>query len=317
MYLLSARIEIKGERLWQLPMVTAVEVVRDTEKLTTECRVTLPKRLRWDGSETVPVRRGDAISVWLGYDERLELAFTGYVREVGFKTPIVLTCEDEMFRLKQKATVKKAYKAVDIQTLLADQGLADVKVFGEQNLGQFRVTDDTVAALLGRLQQSGIRSFYRMDGGKPTLYCGVLFERDAKPSQVFARGLNIIGDQSLEQKRAEDIRLSIKAVSIMPNNRKIKVEVGDKDGEKRTLHTYNKQEKELRAWAEQEMRRLKADGLTGSLTTFGYRLVDLLDNIGIKMDGKRMGVYQVAKNTIKYSSSGYRQEITLGQRVAQ
>lgn len=316
MYVLSAKIEIQGDKSWQVPFVTSVEITRDTEKLTDECKITLPKRIKWDGEAQIPVKRGDSIKVWTGYGEDLELAFAGYVRSVGIKTPIVLTCEDEMFKLKQMPCVKKAYKTVTLETLLKDQGLDGVKVFGEQNLGQFRVTDDTVAALLGRLQDSGIRSFYRYEDGKPVLYCGVIFERDTKPSQVFATGVNIISDSSLEQQLAANIRLCVKAVSIMPNNKKIKVEVGDKDGEHRTLHTYNKSENELKAWAEQEIKRLKVDGLKGSFTTFGYRLVDKLDAIGIKIDGNKMGVYQVQKNVIKYGTGGYRQEITLGQRVA-
>lgn len=316
MYVLNAKIEIQGDKSWQVPFVTSVEITRDTEKLTDECKVTLPKRIKWDGEAEIPVKRGDSIKVWTGYGEDLELAFAGYVRSVGIKTPIVLTCEDEMFKLKQMAATKKAYKNVTLETLLKDQGLDGVKVFGEQNLGQFRVTDDTVAALLGRLQDSGIRSFYRYEDGKPVLYCGVLFERDTQPSQVFATGVNIISDSSLEQQLAANIRLCVKAVSIMPNNKKIKVEVGDKDGEHRTLHTYNKSESELKAWAEQEIKRLKVDGLTGSFTTFGYRLVDKLDAIGIKIDGNKMGVYQVKKNVIKYGSGGYRQEITIGLRVA-
>lgn len=316
MYVLSAKIEIQGDKSWQVPFVTSVEITRDTEKLTDECKITLPKRIKWDGEAQIPVKRGDSIKVWTGYGEDLELAFAGYVRSVGIKTPIVLTCEDEMFKLKQMPCVKKAYKTVTLETLLKDQGLDGVKVFGEQNLGQFRVTDDTVAALLGRLQNSGIRSFYRYEDGKPVLYCGVIFERDTKPSQVFATGVNIISDSSLEQQLAANIRLCVKAVSIMPNNKKIKVEVGDKDGEHRTLHTYNKSESELKAWAGQEIKRLKVDGLKGSFTTFGYRLVDKLDAIGIKIDGNKMGVYQVQKNVIKYGTGGYRQEITLGQRVA-
>ena len=58
-------------------------------------------------------------------------------------------------------------------------------------------------------------------------------------------------------------------------------------------------------------------GLVGSFTTFGAELVDKLDNVGIKIDGERKGVYQVQKNVIKYSPSGFRQEITLGARVAE
>lgn len=318
MYRLTAKIEITGAKSWRLDKVTEVEITRDTEKLTDECRLTLPKKIKWDGVAEIPVQRGDTVKVWLGYDDDLQLAFVGYVRDVGFKTPVVITCEDEMFKLKQMPAQKKAYKSVTIETLLKEQGITyGIKVMGEQSLGQYRVTADTVAALLGHLQENGIRSFFRYENGAPVLYSGVLFERESRPSQVFATGVNIISDQSLEQQKAENMRLHVKAVSLMPNNKKIRVEVGDADGERRTLHTYNKTESELKAWAEQEMKRLKRDGLTGSLTTFGYRLVDKLDAVGIKIDGEKQGVYQVKKNVIKYGTGGFRQEITLGQRVAE
>lgn len=318
MYRLTAKITIDGGRRWQLEEVTAVEITRDTEKLTDECRITLPKKVKWDGEPDIPVRRGDMVSVSLGYNGELQAAFSGYVRDVGFKTPIVLVCEDEMFKLKQQPAQKKAYRNVDLETLLKDQGIGcEIRVFGEQRLGQYRVTADTVASLLGKLQQQGIRSFFRTEDGQPVLYCGVLFERETSPSQVFATGLNIIDDQSLEQQQADTMRLRVKAVSLMPDNKKVKVEVGDADGELRVLHTYNKTESELKAWAEQEVKRLKRDGLTGSFKTFGYRLVDKLDVIGMKIDGEKKGCYQVKKNVIKYDTGGFRQEITLGYRVAE
>ena len=318
MYRLTAKIEIDGAKRWTLENVTEVEITLDMEQLTDTCKITLPKRLKWDGEADVPVRRGDRVKVWLGYNDDLQLAFTGYIRDVGFKTPIVLTCEDEMFKLKQMPTVKKAYKNVTIEELLKDQGLTyPINVMGEQSLGQYRVTADTVASLLGHLKENGIRSFFRYENGEPVLYCGVLFEKDDSPTQIFATGMNIISDQSLEQQQAENIRLRIKALSLMPNNKKIKVEVGDADGEHRTLHTYNKTESELKAWAEQEIKRLKRDGLKGSFTTFGAKIVDKLTAIGIKIDGEKKGVYQVSKNVIKYGTSGYRQEITLGPRIGE
>lgn len=318
MYRLSAKIEITGAKTWQIDKVTEVEITLDTEQLTDVCKITLPKRIKWDGSTEIPVRRGDGVKVWLGYDDTLQPAFVGYVRDVGFKTPVVLTCEDEMFKLKQTPTKKKAYTSVTIETLLKEQDLPyTIKVMGEQHLGQYRVTVDTVAALLGHLRENGVRSFFRNEDGQPTLYCGVLFERTDRPTQVFATGINIISDQNLEQQRAANIRLRVKAVSLMPDNKKIKVEVGDADGEHRTLHTYNKSESELKAWAEQEIKRLKYDGLTGSFTTFGAQLVDKLTAIGIKIDGEKQGVYQVKKNVIKYGTGGFRQEITLGMRIAE
>lgn len=316
MFRLCAKIEIKGDRAWSFDFVNAVEITRDTENLTTEAKITMPKKVKWDKADKIPVKRGDSVKISLGYDDNLQTAFVGYVRDVGFKTPIVITCEDEMFKLKQMPTKKKAYRSVSLETLLKDQGIGyRLNIMGEQALGAYRVTADTVAALLGKLSEQGIRSFFRYEDDTPVLYCGVLFERDTRPAQVFKTGLNIISDQSLQQQKAENMRLRVKAVSLMPDNKKIKVEVGDADGEHRTLHTYNKTESELKAWAEQEIKRLKRDGLTGSFTTFGHTLVDCLDAIGIVIDGVKSGVYQVKKNVVKYGDSGYRQEITLGPRV--
>lgn len=316
MFRLCAKIEIKGDRAWSFDFVNAVEITRDTEKLTTEAKITMPKKVKWDKADKIPVKRGDSVKISLGYDDNLQTAFVGYVRDVGFKTPIVITCEDEMFKLKQMPTKKKAYRSVSLETLLKDQGISyRLNIMGEQALGAYRVTADTVAALLGKLSEQGIRSFFRYEDGAPVLYCEVLFERDTRPAQVFKTGLNIISDQSLQQQKAENMRLRVKAVSLMPDNKKIKVEVGDADGEHRTLHTYNKTESELKAWAEQEIKRLKRDGLTGSFTTFGHTLVDCLDAIGIVIDGVKSGVYQVKKNIVKYGDGGYRQEITLGLRV--
>lgn len=316
---LSARIEITGEKKWVFEKIAACEIVRDSDALTTTCKLTLPRKVKWKGEASSPIKRGDKISVWLGYDDNLQLAFSGYVLRKGFKAPIEIFCEDEMFMLKQTPCVKKSYKNVDIQTLLKEQNLPyDIKVLGEQNIGQYRANFETVAELLAHLKENNIRTFFRIEDNKPVLYCGVLFDHGNEMRQVFATGVNIISDSSLDEQKAEDVKIKLKVVSLQPDNKKkIKVEVGDADGEKRTLHCYGKTEAEAKAWGEQELERLKRDGLTGSFQTFGNVLLDVLDVIGIKIDGKRKGKYQVAKNTITFGSGGFRQDITLGARAAE
>lgn len=319
MFRLTAKIEIKSAKKWVFDKVASVEITRDIETLTDICVLQLPKKITWQGESSTPLKRGDEVTVWLGYDDELQFAFNGFITTIGLKTPITITCEDYMFKLKQQEAKKLAYKSVTLEQLLKDQNLGiKYRVFGEQNIGQYRVTADTVSGLFGHLKDhGGIRSFVRIENGEPVLFCGVLFDKEKTHKQAFATGLNIIDDTQLKVQNAADVKIKVKAVSLMPNNKKIRVEVGDTDGETRTVHTYNKQEKELKAWAEQELKRLKRDGLVGSFTTFGAELVDKLDNIGIKIDGERKGIYQTQKNVIKYSPSGFRQEITIGARVAE
>ena len=179
MFRLCAKIEIKGDRSWSFDFANAVEITRDMEKLTTEAKITMPKKVKWDGADEIPVKRGDTVTVSLGYDGNLQTAFAGYVRDVGFKTPIVITCEDDMFKLKQMPAQKKAYRSVTLETLLKDQGINyRLNIMGEQALGAYRVTANTVAALLGKLSEQGVRSFFRYEDGEPVLYCGVLFGTD-------------------------------------------------------------------------------------------------------------------------------------------
>lgn len=315
MYRLTAKVQINSEKRWEFTTINTVKVVRDMDSLTQTCTLTLPRRLRWDGKTELPLRWGDEVKVWLGYDGRLELAFQGYIRTIGNKAPVTLELEDEMYQMKLLPAVKKAYRTATLRQLLEDQGTGcRLRIMGEQSLGAYRVQAQTVAQLLDDLQKQGIRSFFRYEGSGPVLYSGVLFDHDRRPKQVFRTGQNIISDR-LEQELAETMRLRVKVVSLMPDNKKNIVEVGPKDGELRTLHCYNKTKDEARKWGEQEMERLQRDGLSGSLTTFGHHLVDVLDTVGVVIDGRRMGLYQVQKNTVTFGTQGYRQEIELGRRV--
>ena len=321
MYILSAKIEVNSSKTWVFDKIVGVEITRNIETLTDVCVLKLPRKIKWQGEANMPLKRGDKISVWLGYDGDLELAFVGYITTIGLKMPIVITCEDGMFLLKNKAATKLTYKTATIEQILKDQDLGGLpfKVFGEQSIGQYRVTAETVSGLLNDLKSVGIRSFVKIDtAGNPTLYCGVLFEPETEKKQVFianGKGVNIIDDKDLKIQSSADIFIKMKAISIAPDNTKIRVEVGDADGDRRTLYTYNKTEPELKKWADQELKRLKRDGLTGSFTTFGGKLVDKLDNIAIKIDNVKQGVYQAQKNVIKYDAGGFRQVITIGSRI--
>lgn len=320
---LTCKTQIQGKQTWELHQISECEITRDTATLTDTCKLTIPQNIKWRSNSALeghPINRGDKVRVWLGYNDRLELAFQGYVRSVGQKAPIVIECEDEMFKLKSQPAKPLAYKKVNLDTLLRDQGISyQTKILGEQELGQYRVKADTIASLLGELKGQGIRSFFRLEGGEPVLYAGVIFSpkevENKGHMQVFSNKLNIISNTNLKQVKADTMRLKVKAISIMPDNKRIKVEVGDKDGELIKLHTYNKEEGELRKWAEQEVKRRKRDGLTGDFETFGDHLVDKLEVIGIKLNGIKQGKYQVKKNIIKFGASGYRQNITLGFRV--
>lgn len=310
---LSCQIEIRSERLWRLDTATSVEVDRSMDHLTDTCRITLPRNLRWEGQARVPLHRGDAVTVRLGYDGRLSTAFEGYLLHVSHTNPLQLECQDHMYRLKLQQARPMAYTDATLERILSDQQPGcPVSVVGEQHIGPWRVTQDTVAQALDALRRRGVRCF--MHGG--TLVAGVLLDHTTGHQVVARTGCNIASRQGLREQSADDMLLRIRAINLDHQGHRTTVEVGDQGGETRTLYTTGKTQDQLRQWALAQERRLRRDGLAGSLTLLGEPLVDKMDTICINLEGRRWGRYQVQSNRISWGPRGYRQEVELGLRLA-
>lgn len=317
MFVPKIEIKIESSKTWVFDKVISCEIELDSESLTDTCMLKLPKKVKWDDEATIPIKRGDKVEVKLGYDDELTTRFVGYVRSVGTKSPVEIQCDDSMYLLKQAPCKPLSYRTVTLDKLLKDQLPADVelKVHGEQEIGQFRVSDANVSELLSRLMESGIKSFFKIIDGKAVLWSGVVFESDNTKVWKFESGVNVIKNDT-EYQRADDIKVKVTATSIMPNNERIEVEVGDSDGEARTMSKYNVNKRDLEKWANDELAKIKCDGLTGSIETFGIPEVEKRDRIYLKVDDAEGGVYQVKKVGVSYGAEGYRQKIELNNKVS-
>jgi translation initiation factor IF-1 len=295
--------------------------VRDIENLTAKCTITMPKRVTWAGEISIPIKRGDRVLVQLGYDYDYEMAFTGYISKITAKTPITIECEDEMWRLKQTTAKKKTYTHADLKNILAEQcpkGM-NIEVFGKQVIDKYVANFDTVAQLLGGLQENGFTFFFKHG----TLYGGMMFDYNEPLSgkkQVFHCGErgNIIDDKDLAWAESDSILARIKATAINGKGKKdrIQIEIGDKEGNLGSFTRLNVSKEQLEKEAKQRLAEIKKTGLSGSFTTFGARLVWLLDLVKIKtIEHPEGAVYKVRKNTITFGENGYRQNITIGGKA--
>jgi phage protein D len=274
----------------------------------------LPKNTKWKDEQSVPVKRGDKITVALGYDGQNEEVFTGYVKTVGAKAPIEISCEDEMFTLKNTDCKKKSYANANLKTMLKEQLPAGMKceVFAKHSFGKYVVNTDTVAKLLGNLAEVGIVSYFKGD----TLYCGMIHEHreTAGKKQRFFEGENgnIIESGDLTQGDEKDIKLKVTGKGTDRKGKKITVTEGDKDGEQRTFYRYNTTKEELKAEAKKKVKEFKVSGLSGSFKTFGTKMVWPLENVSVKTLETELASYKCTRNTITYNESGYRQNIEIG-----
>ena len=78
---LVSEITIEGDETWLFNAVHEVNIVQDVMSLTDTCEVQLPKKIKWQNAvknyEKPPVKRGDKITVKLGYNDELKTIFTG------------------------------------------------------------------------------------------------------------------------------------------------------------------------------------------------------------------------------------------------
>lgn len=107
MFTLKNQIIIHNSRSRMIVrQVGEVEVHTSVDRFTDTARVTLPRLAKVRGMEernlTKIIQRNDKIEIRLGYDDRLDTVFKGYIRSVSSRNPMVLECENEAWELKQK-----------------------------------------------------------------------------------------------------------------------------------------------------------------------------------------------------------------------
>lgn len=317
---LNSKIEIYGLQTWAFKAVRSCSIVSDTESLTDTCVIELPKKIKWEGQENSipPIRRGNGISVWLGYneDDNLKLRFSGYIRRVSTGNPVKIECEDGMFLLKLANTQKKAFKNATlnelITELLAGTGIKHALIDKDYVLGPYRITRDTVAEELAELQREFLlKAYFRTINNESILYVGYNWPFDNRQPKDFITAKNII-EESLEYRLKEDIKMKVKGTSIQYDNTRIEVEVGDKDGELKTINFPFLTRDQLRLLASSELDRFKYTGYQGSFITFGEPAVTKTDIAHVEGQDGNKGNYLIKKVEITFGTKGYRQEISLG-----
>ncbi len=321
---LVSEITIEGDETWFFDAVHEVTIVQDVESLTDTCELQLPKKIKWqkalEAEKKPPVKRGDKITVKLGYDDKLVTRFTGFIRSIDAKVPIVIKCEDGMFLLKQQVLKPKAYKNASLKDIVTDLLLGtgiDFKLVDDNlKIGKYRFTRKTVSEELQELKERHmLMSYFRRIDDKDVLYVGLAYPTDKREKHFFKHSKNIISEE-FEYRVKEDIRVKVEAISFDAKNKKTTIELGDKDGDLIKIRIDGISEVELKKYAQQALDRYKKTGFKGSFETFGVPEVNKCDMIDILASDGNQGVYLVKKDEIKFGQNGYRQKIELGQPLS-
>ncbi|MDR2824272.1 MAG: hypothetical protein LBB41_03625 [Prevotellaceae bacterium] len=306
--------------------VSGVEITTSIKDFTDTAKITVPRKMRWRGKPlTDYINRGNEITVQLGYEGyTMETVFKGYIKTFSHTTPIVIECENEMYLLKQTKVQPRKYDKFDFEQFMKQYApkiairLPDEKAL---NFGEVIIKDEmNVAAVFEQLKKNNpFHAFFR-DGVMYAILPQTLLNKDDKvETWVFRTNQNIVDIKNIKYTLAEDVKVKIKAISILANNKKIEATAGDENGEIRTFHASRyKTQAELQRYANDELKRWKTDRAEGSFTAFGIPYVrkadrvKIFDEINTDINGKTFNV-----EAVKYSfgTSGYRQTITLGNEI--
>ena len=334
---LNAEISIAGAKF---NGVTEVEISSTWERFTDTAKITLPKRLE-KGGEQIFVganslfSAGDAVEITLGYFPTLQARFTGFISRVIPELPAVLECQDITWLLKQ-TNIEASFESVTLKELI-DDGIAKAAaqqtdatrksqieaintnfIDPDLTLGSFRTVGGAVnfVGILKELKKVyGLQTFAQENNlfiGSPYILTG----RTQSTYEInFER--NII-EHNLEYIHEDDVKIKVKAVSMLPDNTKVEVVVGDADGETRTFFTFGiTTTAALKKMAESELQRFKYTGFNGTFTTFGEPYIRHGDAIKLvnKKLPERDGFYLVDEVTTTFGFGGFRQNVKLGPKT--
>ncbi len=299
--------------------VNEVKITTARTQLVQTATIKLPRKYDSQYLDSV-IHPGDIVEIKLGYKPTLRTEFTGYVREVNPNLPVEITCEDEMYKLKRKHPAAKTFDSAtlkDVLNYLVPGARLEVPVV---NLTNFKLDGKgSVAHALSLIKKTyGLDIYYR----GTTLFAGLAYTDSAgikAGDVVYNLQKNVINPR-LNFRTVADVRLKIKAISILPDNKKLEVTVGDDDGALITEHFYNLTTKaELQVQAENKLKYKQYSGFEGSLVAFGEPYC-IFGQVAYLIDPRvypiRKGRYFIDKVVVTFGTGGFRREPYIGRKAS-
>lgn len=267
----------------QFSVCNAIRIESSVQVLSNSATVTLPREFRNAVDVTGKsvnisaksildfMKRGDSVKIEFGYDGDLQTEFEGYVTSINAETPLVLQCEDEMYKLKTAPRVTKFIKTgklIDILKAVVPANYT-IECDADYSIGKWLIEDATPYNVLEELREkAGIRAYFK----NPTTLC-VGMVVDFKPLKTheynFSRNVRRGSDLKFEQKESKPVFLTVE--SKQSNGKVISVTAGEKGGDEKKVKLWpNMSKAELEVWAKKQQTTVSYSGFTGTLNGWCY-----------------------------------------------
>lgn len=301
-----------------------VEITKSVETLSDTAVIKLPSKfkVRQNGQELFTeeaLKVGDKVIITLGYQDRYSgIEFTGYVKKISPKIPLVIECEDAMWLLKRNSISgnfeNTTMKAI-LKEIVKGTGIELANNIPDVPLEKWVLKQASGAQVLESFKKDLLMTSFINDEGK--LYCGLQQLTNIGQTVVYDLNYNLV-ENNLDYKSKEDRRIKIKYTYIDKSNKRQSIEVGDSDGEERTYHTSVISDmKKLEEMAKVELDKLKYDGFDGDVKSFlipfatrGMK-AKLIDSEHLKREGN----YFIKKVVTTFGMSGARRTVSISTKL--
>lgn len=261
------------------------------------------------------VKVGDKVEIRLGYDNQLNTEFVGYVKRLNYKIPFEIECEDEYYQTRSVNCVFSKKETTLKQCLNTILPAVKLGSCADLTLKNFIVNNKPGSWVLGMLKKEyGLTVFFDINGN---LYAGKAHDVQGDKVKYELR-YNVIKDDDLKFQLAEDVKLKVKAVCYYKDGTKIEGELGEEGGETKTLYYYDvKNAQELKALAQEELKRYSFDGYRGKIETFlfPYALPGMVACLDDPVYQERSGNYYIESVDVSFGMSGARRNVEIGIKV--
>jgi hypothetical protein len=321
---LDYEITIGNHQVLGLEQVT---VETSQELLSDMCMISVPGMVRGVALQIEDkVKRGDKVTVRLGYNGELQTEFTGYLKAIYPESPMRLECEDSVYLLR-RSVKPKVLKNASVQAIanyvldqINPQLATPFKLVSDISPNSFKFDTFTINLntgfeVLDKLRsETGLMIYAR--GNELHVHLAYT-QKTGDVAYDFAR--NIEDTNDLRYVRSQDAKVKVKVIGRTAKGAKLIGEAGEDGGDVRTLQRPTVSDKvTLENIAREILKGITYDGYRGAIVgwlypycTTGYsaKLVD-------EEYPEREGKYYVPGTKVKFSKNGGVRTIELGFKLS-
>lgn len=302
-----------------LGLLDSVKIHRSVDLLADTAEISLPAIIQNRALEIEnQLKRGDGVSIRLGYDGDLMQEFSGYLQEIAVNNgTITLQCEDGLF-LFRKSVPDQELKGISLKGLLQHLikaiGISlEVKCSYEFQYEKFVLNHMTAFDVLKKIQEETKANIY-LKGTE--LHVHPAYEEVfGKVKYDFSQNIE---KDNLVYKHTDQRKFEVEVEGQSKEGKNVKVRVGTAGGDLRSVKVYGVTDPDvLKKRGLEELKHLSYTGYEGDLTGWLLPYCDAgyAASVHDEEYPRKDGTYYVTAVTTEFSQNGGSRKVQLGRKM--